>query len=400
MTGYPVTITVNGNTIDPCHVGLPLTLTHGRSTIDAQPDAPTLSWTHLVPVALVGDEVVLRETTQWNPATYDSATVDYDDGGAVYDDDGTGVATQVRFVGNVASVTATESEGEIVGWAVDCVGIQARLGYYPVTLTRPSETDVARVQALAASLGFPVRIHGTSTLMLAAATISDTDYLAALHDICASSGGLFWQSPDGTLNYGTANHRQVEEDPLGVLPCEAIADGLTWTSALEQIINSVKVSWAGGDTTQQDLESIAAEWGVRHQDVQTILAAQGDAEVLAAMILARRAWPYWGVPDALVYEDKATEEDIRLMAALDTSTPVMAPFQPIPGHTPYGVAPATVEGFVETWTDLHTWQVALSDTTRWVDTRARTYQEVYDQKANYNEVFASGTYLDLLTQRG
>lgn len=399
-TGWPVFPAVNGVNIDRCKVALPVEITHGRSSVYAQPDAPTLKFTYLgsVAPAKVGDSLHLTELVQWTPATYDSATVDYDDSAAVYDDDGTGQRYPVRFVGIVASVTANEDQGQVTSWEVEGVGILARLGFAPVAMTRPLETDVQRVTALAGAGGIGLRVLGTSTLMLAADTIEDTDYLAALHDICKSSAGLVWQSPDGWINYGTANHREGKV-PAGVLPCEAIADGLVWASAQEQIINEVTVKWAGGESTHQDLGSIAQPWGLRHVNVDTECASEVDAEALAVLILARRAWPYWGTPETLVHGHEIDAEGERLMSLLDVSTALLAPFQPVPGAVPSELAPGTVEGWVERWDTEHTWQVAMSDANRWIGVRLRTYQEVKDTFATYADALAAGTYLDLSTTR-
>lgn len=401
VTGWPVTITVASIALDPCRVALPVEITHGRSAVGSQPDAPTLSFTWLgsTPPGVIGDPVTLGEQITWLPATYDSETVDYDDSAAVYDDDGTGLQVRTRFVGSIASLTANEADGFPASWQVECVGVQARLGFVPVTSARPQETDIARVQALAAAAGVPVRVLGSDTITLAALSI-DGNALEVLHDVCESSAGLLWQSPDGTLTYGTAQHRALTT-PLGLLPCEAIASGLVWAEAVESIVNEVTVkSSAGGSTTQRDAASIAKPWKLRHTDVDTDCASMSDLQALALVIIARRAWPYWGTPQALVYGHKLDAEGARLVSLLDVSTAVLAPFESAPGAVPSGPTPAMVEGWVETWDGLrHTVQVALSDTARWVATRDRTYTEI-EALGTYTDLLAQGSYIDILVTSG
>lgn len=398
---WPVTITVSAVALDPCRVGLPVEVTHGRSAIGAQPDAPELSFTWIGSTApgAIGDPVTLGEQVEWSPAHYDSETVDYDDSAAAYDDGGTGSQQRARFVGNIAGLTVKEVDGRPASWAVECVGKQARLGFTPVKTSRPKESDIARVQAICAAAGTPVRVYGSDAVLLAAKSIDD-DALAALHDVCNSSGGLVWQSPDGSLNYGAANHRAVSKT-LGLLPCEAIASGLSWAEAMESIVNEVTAkSTSGGLTTQRDSASIAKPWGLRHIDVNTDCADGSDLQALALVILARRAWPYWGTPSALVLFEHLDAEGARLVALLDVSSAVLVPFETQPGAVPTDPAPAIVEGWVETWTgSSHRIQVSLSDSSRWVVTRERTYQEVLDG-GTYQHWLDHGSYIDVLVMEG
>ena len=395
--GWPVTVRVAGVALDPCRVALPLQITHGRSSVGTQPDAPACEfvWLGSTPPGALGDQLDVDAAVDYNPAVYDSGTVTYDDPAAVYDSDPSGDAQRARFRGLIAGLVAQELDGQVTSWRVECVGHLARLGFQPVNTVRPQETDTARVAALCAAAGVPIVVRGASTIQLVGDAV-DTDLLSALHDICGSAGGLLWQTPAGHLVYGTSQHRST--DPVGVLDCEIIGDGVSWAENVEQIINRVTVSWPVGEGTQQstftDSQSAAQPWGVRAVTVSTMCASESDAEVLAQLILVRNAWPFWSTPSALLHGEKMTPYDSQLLALLDTSVPVLVPIPDQPGSTPAALRTAIVEGLVETWDDKFQVQVALSDAARWVTTRPRTYQEV--RTGGTYLFWAAGTYLDML----
>jgi hypothetical protein len=401
-TGLPLHLYAGSpeRTLNRCRVALPLTITHGRSGIGNQPDAPSCSftwWQNVCPINL-GER--LRVTAEVNvaPAVYDSGVVMYDDAAAVYDSDGTDWVERTRFVGSVAAIRAREEGGEVVDWAIEAVGVQAALGFQRITGTLPAASDSDRITAIAALAGISVEVRGTANLMLAADTI-DGDPLEALQNVCKSSGGLLWQTPDGRLVYGSADHRQLA-DTAGALPCDAVRDGLDWDSSVDDILNSVTIKWAGGESVHEVAESIAESWGVRATSVDTICNDEADAEILGALILARRAWPFWSTPTALVPGDRVTEDLRPVLAALDVSTPVWVPWEADPGPTPANnLAPAIVEGWVETWDTTYGLQVALSDAHRWVATSTRTYTEVL-AGGTYRDWLPIGTYLDMLVQEG
>ena len=401
----PVEVHLGGIHADPHRIPLPLTITHGRGQIGNQPDPPTCTLEWLDPVFpwAVGDDLKVGIATEYKPAVYDSPTVLYDDPDAGYDDNGAGVAPRALFAGTIAGLNAVSGGGQVLGWAVEGVGYLARLAATPVTLTRPTETDAARVQAIAASAGVTITTTGNSTIQLAAADVHG-DALSVLHDVCASSGGLLWQTRAGAIRYGTADHREVTTTPAGVLPASGIDHALAWNTAVEQIVNQVTVVWGPDDgrveAIHTDPASAAEPWGLRAVKVDTQCAGEPDAEKLALMILARRAWPHWGIPEAVVYWPDLPADAQRLLAALDVSTPVLVPFTEAPGPTPSGPVPAIVEGFIETVDVVSTMQVALSDMARWVLMHVRSYTELAADFPTYTDMAAAGSYITAAVKEG
>lgn len=385
--------------LDTCRVLRPMQITHGRARLDVQPDAPVLEfqWDGPDLPMSAGDPITVHASIpMWGPALYDDPTVPYDSPNHLWD--GATVWEAPRFTGHITSPTAVESGGNIIGWQVRAVGRQARLGFTPIVADRPIESDTARVAAIAARAGVTIRIVGQPGPNLAADTI-DTDALAALHQVCQSSGGILWQQPDGTLTYGSADHR--EQPVAAALPCQAILDGLSWDQTVDDIINHVTCTWGPENAQQQvthrDDQSIARPWGLRHVDVRTICADESSSEQLGLLILARRAWPYWRTPDVIVAPEDLTDPDLRALHALDTSRLVVVPIPTEPGPTPSPPTIAVVEGWVETWNDDGHWvQLALSDHARWVATGLRTWATKRDGGTWAD--WATGSWLEQLIE--
>ena len=108
---------------------------------------------------------------------------------------------------------------------------------------------------------------------------------------------------------------------------------------------------------------------------------QLEAQVIGALILARRAMPFWGTPTVLVYGNELTNDQARIVADLEVSSAVLVPL-PLaePGPTPSGGELGVLEGWVETWDENgRTLQLAVGDAKRWVSTRPRTWGDAATQ---------------------
>lgn len=248
---HTTTIYCNDAMVDGSLVALPMQVTHGRSGTDVQPDSPVLEFEYLgsVPPCVVGDRIkVISDLPPTEPVVYAAARA-WSDAGAMWGDAlstwlGENVPTSTRFVGVADEVRSVEVDGEVVSWEVRCIGAMARLGYVQVREERPIETDIQRVQAIAAKAGISINISGTSSMTLAADEM-DRSALDALHEVCKSTGGLLWQDRGGEIWYGTASHRDVATSY--VLPAGAILDGLDWTKSADPIINSVTIVYPRPD---------------------------------------------------------------------------------------------------------------------------------------------------------
>lgn len=237
------TVYVNAAPLDSSLVYLPIEVTHGRSTMFAQPDAPAMEFETHGPTQLahVGDVVELQSGEgQGSYARWGDPACLWADGVRAWSGALAADPVVTRFVGQVTEVTATELDGVVVGYAMRAIGGQARLGRINVLLSRPVETDTARVAAISAAAGVPITVVGDPSLSLAADNI-DRDALSAIYEVCESTGALFWQARNGDLMYGTSGHRSGAT--TDTLPASAILDGLEWTKDVGQIINHLTVTF-------------------------------------------------------------------------------------------------------------------------------------------------------------
>jgi hypothetical protein len=345
--------------LNPCNVALPVEIKHGRSGVDSQPDAPDCTFTYLGPrqPTALGD-VIEVEVAGSSGATWTDPAVQWDDPGVSW------LGTRgrsLRFRGRVTSVKAAEAGGNVVAWEIIATGEQARLGSTPVKITRPAETDVDRVQAIAAAAGVAIDIVGDPGPTLLEDNI-DRDALGAIHEVCAWSGGLLWQQKDGTLTYGTMHRGEVM--PEWRIACPFVADGIEWQRKTDAIVNHVTVTY--GDPQAQDTyrdDPSIAKWGFHHRDVDSKCATAADASSLAAAILARRRTPRWVMPGVLLLRDKATSSDWAQVTNMDIGHTALIDVETVPTPVPGAITTWTVEGWVETWeANGRRVQLALSET--------------------------------------
>lgn len=351
---FSVFVRVAGVDLDHCNVALPLEIVHGRSTTIVQPDAPTCSFTFLgdTPPGAVGDTVEVEVAG--------AADGEWSDPDVLWTDVNVSwqgiVGRSLRFTGHIESLRAVEVKGQIAAWTVDAIGPQARLGRIPVLLSRPEETDVDRVAAIAADAGVTVQIVGAAGPTLVADNI-DRDALSALHEVAASSGAIVWQQRDGTITYGTMYRHDVM--PQWRIACPMVLDGVEWTRESSPVVNHITVIYSieqgpppAAFNEQQETfrdDASIAEWGYRHLDITTLCADLADATLLATAVLARRAQPRWVMPGVVVLRDKATDAEWVPVAQLDFGHTALIDVEQTPTPTPGLMTPWTVEGWVETW---------------------------------------------------
>jgi hypothetical protein len=347
-------------------VALPLTIQHGRSGQGTQPDAPTAGFTWIgqtCPIKL-GDAVSI---TLDLPTSGTSRT--WGDMNATWTDfliswSGGEMGSSTRFAGVVSAVIAQEAGGVVQSWGIGCIGHQAALGNIHIKISRPAETDIARIQAIASAAGVPIIIDGATPCQLLPDTI-DKDALSALHEVCGWTAGLLWEDRDGILHYGTADHRTGPAE--GILPDSATLDGVRWDQGTTSLVNHLVVTF--GEPQQQntyrDDDSIA-QWGFKHEEVTTKLALESDADIFGQTIIIRRAQPFWSMPGVVVYSIDCTDAQYWQLNNMSISMGVVIPVPPEPG--PIGLQTVwTVEGWTEVWDapDHQRIQFALSDRARW-----------------------------------
>lgn len=390
------TITIAGQPLAPCDVALPLRIIVGRSGATTQPDPPTarFRWLGEQPPFAANDPVTITLNTGY------TRTAMWGDSQARWADPNftwSGQATpHTRFAGEVESLVAVEKEGVVKVWEVGCVGTTARLGRFKIETSRPAETDVARVTAIAATAGRTIGILGEDRMLLEPDDI-DRDALSALWEVASWTGAIVWEDRTGALFYGTADHRQT--GVRASLPACILIDGLEWEQDVSQIVNHVTVEHGPDDNrvsnTYADGPSITAR-GYRHVDAPTLLTDTIQANALAATILLRRSRPWWAAPGALIHSDKCTPPEWWAVNRINVGDGVGLPIPPEPGAVPADPYAWTVEGWQETWEekDRQRLQLALTDRARWGGAALRTWAQVRDQGSWADWV--EGSWLDML----
>lgn len=356
------TITVAGVDVDPCVIAVPVTVRHGRADVTSQPDAPTLVFTVLGPVAWGRNDPVILAV----------------DGGT-------------RFAGFIDSLT-TEMLGDEFSTMVQAVGWQAKAGTVkPSIPPRDVEDDVARASAYldvfaAGFTEWTYRVQGDPQANLVRQDVDGGHtVLDLVRDVCDSTGGLLWQAKDGALVYGTATHRSGLAASMFIGDCD-IVDGIQWVKDGATLVNRVRIQYGDPNAdpravyVSQDTSSITDE-GVQEASVDSLLNTQPDALLLGELILYRRAQPYWSVPGGVVVRSAAmTPQDYTALLDLDISSVVLVNVAREPGE-PENVVEWVVEGWQEEWgvehDELHhTMWLSLSDRQRFGATGLRTVGEV------------------------
>lgn len=393
-------VTVNGVVVDPCNVALPLSITMGRSGTNSQPDAPTCSFRWLGPdfPGVYGSEVkVYAIVSRDAPAKWTDSGVSWQDPTVSW---GYNVAKVPRFTGTVGAMRADKSEGEIKGFDIQCTGMSAQLGMRFIDIQSTPETDFERIQRIATAAGVTITNLGTETVDLIEDHI-ERNPLSAIHQVCESSGGLFWEDENGDFFYGGLDHRR--EDPRGVLPCTVIEDGITWDMTDDDIINSVKITYGSNvlarnrQTVTMDDPTSIATYGKREVSIDSLCADITSATILGELILRRNANLYWRNGDAVyLVSEKSTLNEYANAVLWDVSTCVLAPISNDP-NVDLGLRPWTIEGWVETYDVNHYIQFALSDRNKFGAAGWRNWQEVSEQSFGF---WKQGNWADQLIKGG
>lgn len=377
-------ISVNGSPINAAQVAMPIVITHGRAQLNTQPDAPTLAFTWLGETCpfVMGDtvQVNLDLPTAGTHRTWGDANASWTSLGIAWA--GAEISRVPRFTGNIATVQALESGGKVYQWNIGAVGVQASLGSIMLDISRPAESDHARVLAIAAAAGVPLTVVGPTETQLLADNIYK-DALGALQEVCAWTAGLIFQGRDGVMYYGTPDHRTGPAQ--GIIPDSATLDGVQWDQGVTGLVNHLVVTFGDPQTqnTYRDDDSIA-QWGFRHEEQTTKLANESEANIFGQTIIIRRSQPFWSMPGVVVNSMDCTDSEYWQLNTLSMGTGVLIPVPAEPG--PIGTQTTwTVEGWQEVWDDPYNqrFQFALSDRARWGAYALRIWSGMADHDYAY-----------------
>jgi hypothetical protein len=370
--------------LDGSRVPLPLRITMGRSAAAAQPDPPAMQFSWLgpylpmtfgTPVRFIA-EVAGEAGAEGGETRWVDDTKDWDDSASFWGYATGGGPGHVRFVGEVSTMRAIEDGGEVVEWEVLALGTIAADGRKHIRTIRGVESEVDRVNAYAALAGLNINVVGSTALSLRADE-TNRSAIGAIHELCASTGALFWQGRDGALWYGLGDHRQQNAEWR--IPDNAILDGVVWESVLDGVINELVITYGDAESpTQQTYRNGSSIdlWGTRAVSIDTLLADEVEANTLAFLIFSRRFEPFWLLSDIVVPVEEGDPASATAVNRMHVGDGVIMGIPTAPGEV--GTVPDlwTVEGWVEEWPEGggQTFQIAVTDRVKWGARALRDWQ--------------------------
>jgi hypothetical protein len=314
-------------------------------------------------------------------AAPDWLAIGYTDPVTVTDDDG-----RVRFAGWVSDLAAAHIDDPAVPGGllshvrVTCVGPLARWGRDRIgDEPWPQETVAERAARIAALVGQELVVQGGRDLQVIGRDVDSQPAIDVLADLAESVGGFLydhagttylqaidvrripdpqerwddqtttWDGWDGSWDKQTGSSaaypRSIALGPEVVL----------WEPAPKQtsrIANHVTVLYAGGggqdpeQVTAQDDASIALH-GRQTAKVDTSLADQADAQMRAALVLERAAYPQWHLDKVAVAWERL---DPATAAAFEDAFPgIRCQVSGLPQPGPFQSFDGCIEGWTEVW---------------------------------------------------
>lgn len=286
-----------------------VSIVHGRSDPDGQPDASACTLTLVdddgtMPSVLEIGRFLFVETNL-NPPTDDPVW-------------------RTRFVGRISDYDlGWEEAGEAtpdtpIGQVI-AVGPLEGMGRRSVgSVVMPAENDGARVARIMAAAGYgaPATID-PGTVGLIARDVNVTDALSLAQSVAADARGVLWEDKAGTIGYADAEHRRAAPVALALDVCDVLTTP-TWRKTTAGLINEVAIGYgvpaAGADQpryTATDADSVA-RYGRYGFESTTQLAALADATALGQLLLVRNKTPPWNMA--------ALPIDVAGLDAADTAT--------------------------------------------------------------------------------
>lgn len=175
-----------------------------------------------------------------------------------------------------------------------------------------------------------------------------------IDQLTTAEQGFFYQAGNGTATFHARDHRW--NSPTVAATLTAHKPDETWTTDVEQVVNSVEVTHRSGSVTATDRNS-KATYGPRELSVETALSTAAQAFGIAEYLLALRSslTPRMSdyVFDLLTESTQATRDAVL---GLDLGSMFQLNSLPTQAHTTS--AKFWVEGISET-ISIHTWEIGF-----------------------------------------
>jgi len=292
---------------------------------------------------------------------------------------------QTVFTGRLTDVSnqmsAVGASGEAAIQTITAIAPFADMARRVVGLTPyPAEYDDARLLAILTETGVTIDVvdtPGDYKFAARAAGANDGYTLAALYAQMAF--GYIYETTDGKVGYANEAHRTTYVQTYGYtnIPESYILwRGITSNRTLNDILNSIVLSYDVGNVTSSDATSIAS-YGEIASSVSTELDLVAEAQIQADRYVSLRSQPQTSLSSFTIAmaSSALTNADRDLLIDVSMGLPIQITGLPVP------ISPVTYKGFVEGWNLSFTrtemfLSVATSDATfsltptRWQDVSA------------------------------
>lgn len=351
-----ISITLGAGNVPLTAAGF-VTIRHGRTSPDQQPDPSTCTLT------------VLAAALPSLPTLGDLLRIDLGaDVAAWLDLTPAELADRApRFVGHVTDL-AVRPERQVTGQArVTITGVSdsSRLGrVYVGDVPWPAETDgqrADRILALAAGrAGLTVTSADAGTVTVLPRDVDRQPTLALLEQLSAHTGGVLAERRDGSVGWHDAEHRRDRPVSVTLDAADVLAPTAT-TQQLADVVNDVTVLYGDPQQAVTFTDALSADpvsgFGPMSVRLSTQLAETSDAETVARSLVARRARPRWSTPGLTV--DLLRSVDIATAAAcLALEFADLLAVTGFPTAGPFSAASLWVEGWTES-IGRNEWRLAL-----------------------------------------
>jgi hypothetical protein len=365
-------VKVNGTPLQLSETGT-VTIRHGRSKPDGQPDASSCS---LVSKAAILPEVGQTLTVELGPSAIASF--------------GTVAAATPRFVGRITTAQLVPEPGDQSRRRrvnITATGQLASLGRQLVgDAPWPQETDGARVaRLLALATGVTVGVVDSGTVQVLPRDVDRQPILKLAQEIATDADGVLHQLRNGNITYHDADHRQVVPLSVELLPSEVLWP-VVWQQDLDGMVNDLTVGYGAAEPQAEVRETDAAaiaSHGLYAARVATQLADLAAADAYALLTIARRGRPWWDLSTVStdLVRGLGTASELHPHAAklLALELGDLCQITSWPSSGPQQLGRLWVEGWTETITPT-SWRMVLSVTpygrtgppARWLDVNATT----------------------------
>lgn len=262
-----------------------VTINHGRSNPDSQPDASTATLS--LPLGMAAGVEIGAAVKVTTALSY------------------------VRFVGTVTDMAvewrlgydaANDDPAAVIPMAIIiAAGPLADIGRrYFGDVPWPQEPDGTRVARILAAVADP-SIIGTvdpGTVDVLPRDVDRQPALALSQEVAQDASGIVWQTRDGKLCYADAEHRRNTAAAVTLDACDVVMSP-RWVRNRSGLINDVALAYGeapeGGEqpvTTATSPDSIT-RFGRVAYSVTTQLAELADADAMAQLLMTRNAYPVW-----------------------------------------------------------------------------------------------------------